>query len=137
MELSTMHAGEVVAEHTTPDGSLVRPLGVLPNVASFAQFELAPNQASQALSHGSVQEIWYVVSGSGELWRSLNSKDDRTQLEPGVCVTIPVGTCFQSRAGSDGLQIVAVTIPPWPGNAGAARQQDGPWRVASKAVKDA
>ncbi|MER5756735.1 cupin domain-containing protein [Streptomyces sp. NPDC002088] len=132
-----MHADKVAAKDTTPDGSLVRTLGVLPNVASFAQFELAPNQASQALSHGSVQEIWYVVSGSGELWRSLDSKDDKTRLEPGVCVTIPAGTSFQSQAGNDGLQIVAVTIPPWPGNAGEARQQDGPWRVAAKAVKDA
>lgn len=134
MELSTIHVNKVAAERTAPDGSLARPLCVLPEAASFAHFELAANQVSQALSHVGVQEIWYVVSGSGELWRSLNSKDERTPLEPGVCVTIPAGTSFQSRAGNDGLQIVAATIPPWPNNS-EVRQQDGPWGATPTAGK--
>ena len=36
-------------EVTAPDGSAVRPLCVLPGAASFAHFELAPSQVSQAV----------------------------------------------------------------------------------------
>lgn len=50
-------------EVTAPDGSAVRPLCVLPGAASFARFELAPEQVSQAVSHATVEEIWFVVSG--------------------------------------------------------------------------
>ncbi|MFE7837066.1 cupin domain-containing protein [Streptomyces sp. NPDC057474] len=100
-----MRASEVAAEYTTPDGSLVRPLGVRPEAANAVRTYAESSFTGHV--HRGVQEIWYVVSGSGELWRSLHGKDDRTDLEPGVCVTIPVGTSFQSRAESDGLQIVA------------------------------
>ncbi|WP_405562738.1 hypothetical protein OG418_00395 [Streptomyces phaeochromogenes] len=53
------------SEVTAPDGATVRPLCVLPGVASFAQFVLEPGQATTAVSHASVEEIWYVISGLG------------------------------------------------------------------------
>jgi hypothetical protein len=38
-----------------------------------------------------------------------------TLLEPGVSLSIPFGTQFQFRCdGSAPLDIVAVTMPPWP-----------------------
>lgn len=121
-----MSLGEA-AEVTAPDGSAVRPLCVLPGAASFAHFELAPHQVSQAVSHATVQEIWYVIGGSGQMWRGANGLDAVTDLVPDICLTIPLGTSFQFRAGGDGLRVVAVTVPPWPDDPGEARPERGLW----------
>lgn len=114
-------------EVRAPDGSAVRPLCVLPGAASFAHFELAPGQVSRAVSHRSVQEIWYVIGGGGQMWRAADGTDAVTPLAPGVCVTIPLGTSFQFRAGADGLRVVAATVPPWPDDPAEARPARGPW----------
>ncbi|MFF4755782.1 cupin domain-containing protein [Streptomyces sp. NPDC002514] len=115
-------------EVTAPDGSRVRPLCVLPGTASFAQFELAPGQTAKAVSHATVQEIWYVTSGAGEMWRSQDGREEVTALEPGVCLTIPLGTTFQFRAGEQELRVVAVTVPAWPTDSpDEARFEPGRW----------
>ena len=126
VEFTTVRAAEA-AEVTAPDGSAVRPLCVLPGAASFAQFELAPGQVSKAVSHATVQEIWYVAAGGGQMWRSQDGRGEITPLDAGVCLTIPLGTAFQFRAGQDGLRVVAATIPPWPGNLEEARPERGPF----------
>jgi mannose-6-phosphate isomerase-like protein (cupin superfamily) len=114
-----------------PDGSAVRPLGVVSPAGSFAHFQLEPGQVARAVSHETVSEIWYVVAGRGELWRRQEGRGDETvALRPGVCLTIPLGTTFQFRAAPGGkpLQVVAVTMPRWPaGSRTEARFQDGPW----------
>ena len=112
---------------TAPDGSAVKPLCSLPGVASFAHFELAAEQVSQAVSHVTVQEIWYVVASGGRMWRGDGTGQAVTELVPGVCLTIPLGTAFQFRAGRAGLRVVAVTVPPWPDDSGEACPEHGPW----------
>jgi mannose-6-phosphate isomerase-like protein (cupin superfamily) len=112
---------------TAPDGSAVKPLCALPGVASFAHFELAPGQVSRAVSHATVQEIWYVIGGAGQVWRRSGASEAVTELAGGVCLTIPLGTAFQFRAGDTGLRVAAVTIPPWPEEPGEARPERGPW----------
>ena len=83
----------------------------------MAHFQLAPGQTSRAVRHRTVEEIWFVLGGHGELWRSDSTDQAIEPLEADVCVTIPVGTNFQFRSlGEDPLQIVAVTMPPWPGD---------------------
>ncbi|GAA2811131.1 hypothetical protein GCM10010441_39700 [Kitasatospora paracochleata] len=115
-------------EVTAPDGSAVRPLCALPGVASFAHFELAPGQTARAVSHATVEEIWFAVSGAGEMWRRQDDYEEVTVLEPGTCLTIPLGTTFQFRAGTAGLQVVAVTTPPWPTDSpNEARFETGRW----------
>ena len=115
-------ARDVVA----PDGSDVRILLDLAG-GSMAHFTLAPGHTSRAVTHRTVEEIWFVVSGRGEMWRSANQQDEIVALEPGVCLTIPLGTRFQFRATStEPLAAVAVTMPPWPG-ADEAYAVDGRW----------
>jgi mannose-6-phosphate isomerase-like protein (cupin superfamily) len=119
-------------EVTAPDGAAVRPLCALPGLGSFAHFQLAPGEVSRAARHVTVQEIWYVVSGRGQMWRQQEGGAAAVvSLEPGVCLTIPLGTAFQFRAaaGAGPLRVVAVTMPPWPG-AGEARPAAGPWEPA-------
>jgi mannose-6-phosphate isomerase-like protein (cupin superfamily) len=97
-----------------PDGSEVRLLAALAG-GSFAHFTLPAGGVSAPVSHRTVEEIWYVVAGEGEVWRKLGAEESVTPARPGVALTIPLGTHFQFRAGAEGLSFVAVTMPPWPG----------------------
>ena len=99
---------------TAPDGSQVRVLLSLP-AGSAAHFHLAPGGVSRAGRHRTVQEIWYVLAGRGEMWRQDGLREEVVALAPGICLTIPVGTSFQFRATEDApLSAFAVTMPPWP-----------------------
>ena len=114
-----------------PDGSTVRPLCRLSGFGSFAQFQLKPGEVAKAVSHATVQEIWYIIGGAGQMWRRQEGHEPTTvNLRPGICLTIPLGTAFQFRADSPGepLQVVAVTMPPWPADSEEeARPEQGRW----------
>ena len=116
-------APDVVA----PDGSDVR---LLPRLAggSMAHFTLPLGVTSRAVTHRTVEEIWFVLGGRGEMWRASGEGEEVVALTPGVALTIPLGTRFQFRAtGRESLTAVAVTMPPWPGE-GEALVVDGPWK---------
>jgi mannose-6-phosphate isomerase-like protein (cupin superfamily) len=109
-----------------PDGSDVRVLVRLPR-GSMAHFELAAGRTSRAVAHRTVDEIWYVVTGQGEMWRRQGDEEQTVPLEPGTCLSIPAGTRFQFRATEAGpLTAVAVTMPSWPGQ-DEAYEVPGPW----------
>jgi mannose-6-phosphate isomerase-like protein (cupin superfamily) len=110
-----------------PDGSDVRPLLSLAG-GSLAHFELAPGKTSIAVAHRSVEEIWFVIGGRGEMWRKAGEREEITALAADVSLTIPLGTAFQFRSlGPEPLTIVAITMPPWPG-ADEAYAVKGKWR---------
>ena len=112
---------------TAPDGSAVRILCATAR-GSMISFSLEPGAVSRAVAHRTVEEIWFVVAGKGRLWRRHGDAEDVIALAPGLSLTIPVGASFQFRNGGDEpLQIVAVTMPPWPGN-GEAPAVMGKWR---------
>jgi mannose-6-phosphate isomerase-like protein (cupin superfamily) len=80
-----------------------------------------------AVRHRTVEEIWFVVAGAGTMWRRRDDDERTDDLRPGLCLTIPVGTAFQFHSAGPGpLDVVAVTMPPWPG-AGEAVAVEGPW----------
>jgi mannose-6-phosphate isomerase-like protein (cupin superfamily) len=104
---------------TAPDGSDVRILCGLKG-GSMAHFSLAPGATSKAVMHRTVEEIWYIVAGEGEMWRADSRQEIVIALRPGLSLTIPVGTSFQFRStGLSSLEAVAITMPPWPGEAEA------------------
>jgi mannose-6-phosphate isomerase-like protein (cupin superfamily) len=116
-----------------PDGSDVRVLLGLEG-GGMAHFTLGPGRTSRAVAHRTVEEIWYVVSGHGELWRSLDGQEEVLPVEPGVCATIPLGTHFQFRAREDAaLMILGVTMPPWPAE-DEAYPVPGPWPPTAPAA---
>lgn len=109
-----------------PDGAQVRVLLGRPG-GGMAHFELAAGQVTRAVTHRTVEEIWYVLAGRGEMWRQQGGRAETVALEPGVCLTIPLGTHFQFRASAtQPVAAVAVTMPPWPG-ADEAVFVPGPW----------
>jgi len=111
-----------------PDGSDVRVLLGLAG-GGMAHFELAAGKTSKAVTHRTVEEIWYVISGRGEMWRKQGKHEETVALVPGACLTIPLGTHFQFRASAtEAVSVVAVTMPPWPGE-GEAVAVAGPWQA--------
>lgn len=95
------------------DGSDVRVLAGLGS-GGMAHFTLPAAQTSPAVAHRTVEEIWFVVSGRGEMWRKL-------------------GTHFQFRAhAGEPLAVIGITMPPWPGDAEAFRVA-GPWTPTVRA----
>ena len=114
------------ADVTAPDGSDVRVLLGAP-AGGMAHFELAPGETSIAVVHRTVEEVWFVLRGQGQMWRRAGDAEEVVELGPETCLTIPVGTPFQFRStGSEPLSAVAVTMPPWPGE-GEAVATGGPW----------
>jgi mannose-6-phosphate isomerase-like protein (cupin superfamily) len=67
--------------------------------------------------HRSVEEIWFFVSGRGQMWRRRANRDEIVDVYPGVCLTIPLGTHLQFRPfGYEALAAIGVTMPQWPGD---------------------
>ena len=107
-----------------PDGSEIR---VLPRTTrgSMAHGTLAPGRVSLAVAHRTVEELWYVVAGHGQMWRKQGEREEVVDVGPGTALSIPAGTHFQFRAaGPEPLQFVLVTMPPWPGEQEAFRVPD-------------
>jgi mannose-6-phosphate isomerase-like protein (cupin superfamily) len=109
-----------------PDGSDVRVLLEVRG-GGLAHFELAAGEVSVAVRHRSVEEIWYFLHGTGEMWRKSDDDESVVRVAAGVCITIPLGTSFQFRASAgEPLAAIGATIPSWPG-AGEALLVSGPW----------
>ena len=76
-----------------------------------------PGQVNRATVHATVSEFWYILEGSGEIWRRDANDEKVTVLSPGVSLDIPVGTAFQYRnTGKTPLRFICITMPPWPGD---------------------
>jgi mannose-6-phosphate isomerase-like protein (cupin superfamily) len=117
----------VKGDAIAPDGSTVRILLGLKG-GSMVHFELPPGQISTAVTHKTVEEIWYILSGQGEMWRKIGENEQVVALSEGLCLTIPLGTHFQFRAfGDEPLSAVGVTMPPWPGE-DEAQIVPGKWK---------
>jgi mannose-6-phosphate isomerase-like protein (cupin superfamily) len=109
------------------DGSEVRVLCGLSR-GGLAVFSLAPHAVSKAVTHRTIEEIWYFIAGRGRFWRKLGSAEEITEIGPGVSIALPTGTHFQYRCdGAAALVAVAVTMPPWPGD-DEAYPVDGIWQ---------
>ena len=116
------------SDEIAPDGSEVRILLGLQG-GNMAHFDLPPGQTSTAVTHKTVEEIWYILSGRGEMWRKSGDYEQVVDLFEGLCLTIPLGTHFQFRVFSDEpLSAVGVTMPPWPGE-DEARVVSGKWEA--------
>ena len=106
-----------------PDGSAVRLLLTQEHGAtrcSVVEVTIPAGEVSRPVRHHTVEEVWYVVNGEGEVWRcppdTPPSAVEPVSVAPGDALTIPTGWSFQFKAGGRaGLRFVCVTIPAWPG----------------------
>ena len=111
-----------------PDGCDVRVLLDLTG-GGLAHFELAQGEISTAVTHRTVEEIWFFLSGCGQMWRKQNQKEEVVQVGAGICITIPLGTHFQLQSfGPEPLSAIGITMPPWPGGC-EAYVVEGKWKA--------
>ena len=106
-----------------PDGSEIRLLindrHAAAN-ASMVEVTLRAGQTSKPVWHRNVEEIWYILEGSGRVWRRGPNDDPSSvhevDVSKGDSLVIPVLWRFQfSAEESEDLILLCFTAPPWPG----------------------
>lgn len=113
--LRRLHPSEA-PDATAPDGSEIRLLTATAR-ASMCHCTLPPGATTLAVRHRTVEEIWYILSGEGQVWRRDATREDVLSVSPGLSLAIPLGVEFQFRtAGTDALTFIIATMPPWPGD---------------------
>jgi mannose-6-phosphate isomerase-like protein (cupin superfamily) len=113
-----------------PDGSEIYFLVGDAQRASLVEVGLGAGEISRPVRHRTVEEIWYVLAGSGEMWlKDPDSGDTATPpIGPGSTVLIRTGNHFQFRSSGPGeLRILCYTSPPWPGPDEAVVVEKGAW----------
>jgi mannose-6-phosphate isomerase-like protein (cupin superfamily) len=109
-----------------PDGSEIRLLPTMRG-GGLCHCTLPPGTTSSPVFHRRVEEIWYVVSGEGEVWRKNAAAEESVPVCVGASLSIPPRTSFQFRNTGDApLCLLIVTMPPWPGPQ-EAEKADGVW----------
>ena len=109
---------------TAPDGSEIRLLidrRHQASAASMVEVTLPAGQVSRPVWHQKVEEVWYILQGHGEVWRSPPDADPAlyaaVAVKPGDSLVIPPRWRFQFSASDAGeLSFLCFTVPPWPGN---------------------
>ena len=115
---------------TAPDGSEVRFL-LRTSRGELNHFTLAAHATSSAVAHRTVEEVWYFLSGRGQVWRREGGRERIVDAGPGVSIDIPTGTHFQFRnTGREPLCVIIATMPPWPGDEEAYGVL-GPWEAST------
>jgi mannose-6-phosphate isomerase-like protein (cupin superfamily) len=111
-----------------PDGSEIRLLTDMKG-GGLAHCLLPPGATSVPVLHRHVDEMWYRISGQGDVWRRHESAEEAIQVRSGVALTVPTDTAFQFRnTGEEPLCFVIATMPPWPGESEAEKAK-GKWEA--------
>ena len=90
---------------------------------------LPVGRITRAVRHFRHDEIWFVRSGHGQVWRSGQGQDEILDAGSGTCLTIPADTAFQFRTvGEEPFRFLIIQAPPWPTDEEPAfAYVEGPW----------
>jgi mannose-6-phosphate isomerase-like protein (cupin superfamily) len=105
-----------------PDGSEIyyRVLGA--SRASLVEVVLRPGGVTRPVRHRTVEEIWYFIAGTGQIWLD----DEVRDVQVGSTVVVAPERDFQFRTtGVEALRFLCYTSPPWPGDDEAVRVEAG------------
>src|SRR5512133_3008327 len=122
-----------VPDTFAPDGSEIRLLAGEAHGAtraSLCEVTLPAGGVSRPVWHRTVEEIWYVLEGRGEVWRcppgAAESSVLAVEVGSGDALVSPTGWRFQFRADAAGcLHFLCHTSPPWPGDDEAQPAESG------------
>lgn len=105
-----------------PDGSEIRLLvdsrqGAVKS--SLVEVTLGVGEITRPVWHRTVEEVWYVLEGTGKVWRCPPDTPPESayiaDVSPGDVLVIPTGWRFQfSAEPSNPLRFICHTTPPWP-----------------------
>jgi mannose-6-phosphate isomerase-like protein (cupin superfamily) len=117
--LQNVHYNDIAAKpnYAAPDGSLIYLLGDEAS-GGLAECILPPESTTVPVHHRTVEELWYVISGEGEISRREDTlPPELTKLAAGTCIDIGKGITFQFRniAVKLPLRMLLLTMPRWPG----------------------
>ncbi len=134
-------SGDVIV---APDGSQVRLLLTGDHGAtrcSVVEVTIAAGETSRPVRHRTVEEVWYVLSGAGEVWRCPPGVPaagvSTVRVTSGDCLVIPTGWDFQFRADANSdMRFLCVTMPAWPGMDEAVEVSEGGLGAPSLAPPD-
>jgi mannose-6-phosphate isomerase-like protein (cupin superfamily) len=100
-------------DYISPGGSAE--IRLLPSFeqGEFAHARAMENVPSRAATIVGAGELFYVLTGEGELWRRTADLQDITPLVPRRCVSIPPGIDYQFRALGGPMDILIATAPRW------------------------
>ena len=79
-----------------PDGSEIRLMSATSR-GSMVHCTLNPGEVSLPVAHKTVEEVWYFLEGTGQLWRKYGDEERVVDVAPGVSLSIPVDAHFQFR----------------------------------------
>lgn len=92
---------------------------------------LTPGRVTRAVRHLAHDEIWFVRSGRGQVWRCLEDQQEIVDVEAGTCLSLPARTAFQFRTtGDQPFRFLIIQAPPWPQEEPAFKYVAGPWTPA-------
>ncbi len=111
---------------SAPDGSKVTVLARGARASSCIAV-LPAQSASRTVMHQTVEELWYVMRGHGEIFCQAINDGTPFQVEAGHSFVIPPQTAFQFRTTSSELEVLITTIPAWPGDEEGLVCEGGPW----------
>lgn len=101
-------------DYSAPDGSEIRLLAEM-NAGGLSHCTLPAGKISAAVKHKTVNEIWWCISGKGEIWQGYGPINETKPFQTEESFTIPVGNTFQFKnTGEEPLCILIATIPKWP-----------------------
>ncbi|MBP9881838.1 MAG: cupin domain-containing protein [Chitinophagales bacterium] len=118
-------------DYFAPDGSEIRLLAKI-NSGGFCHCTLPVGKISMAVKHKTFEEIWYFLSGEGEMWQKEVNDGEPIKVKQGDSINIPLGNSFQFRnTDTENLCILIATIPNWPGEEEGKREAlpvEGYWK---------
>ena|SRR5215203_5165086 len=100
------------------------------DAASVVHCTLPPKKTSLPTRNIGIVEIWYFITGQGEVWRKQEDADEgeEVRVSPGTSLIMPANVDFQFRSISEEpLTFLCVTMPPWPGEH-ANLEVEGNWQ---------
>ncbi len=106
---------------TAPDGAEIRVLIDRPQGAtrlSLAEALVKPGERTTCVSHCTIEEIWYIVRGTGTFHRQLpdGGGEQTAEVAAGDALLIPTGYRFWvENIGPSDLIFLCCGTPPWPG----------------------
>ena len=107
-------AMDATAADVAEDHTLTRTL-VEGGCGMMVRRELAAGACTAPVRHRTVEQLWHVTEGGGELWRSQDGESRFDILAAGDSVCIRPGVQFQVRATTSRLRALVATSPRWPG----------------------